>query len=269
MTHYEMFRACFPYLDTAEGAFERMADVAGGRLMEDWEGETLRGFALMRENELRLLCVAPEYQRRGVGSSLLSKAEEYAKSQGAAEIVVGGHSRLFLGAPEEAKGFFLKKGYALGERYEEMKGDLTRFSVHDFSLPVPENVRFGWYKGDLAALHQAVRAVDPDWTAYFGQDSPTFCAFADGEIASFCNAEMWENCLLSNGKNKVGAPGCVGTPPAYRRKGIGLKMVALACEELKKQGADACFIHYTGVGHWYAKLGFQTFLSWYRCKKTL
>ena len=84
-----------------------------------------------------------------------------------------------------------------------------------------------------------------------------------------CNAEIWTNCLLSNGKNKVGAPGCVGTVPRFRRKGIGLKMVAMACEELKKQGCDTCFIHYTGVGHWYAKLGFQTFLTWYFCKKRL
>ena len=156
-----------------------------------------------------------------------------------------------------------------GEGFEEMKGDLSRFRMEDHDLPVPPGTRFGWYSGPLEPLHEAVAAVDPDWVKYFGADSPVYCATLEGEIASFCNAEIWTNCLLSNGKNKVGAPGCVGTVPRFRRKGIGLKMVAMACEELKKQGCDTCFIHYTGVGHWYARLGFQTFLTWYFCKKRL
>jgi len=67
----------------------------------------------------------------------------------------------------------------------------------------------------------------------------------------------------------VGVPGCVGTVPRFRRQGIGLKMVALACEELRKMGCDTGFIHYTGVAHWYARLGFQTFLTEYFMHKAI
>ena len=270
MEHYEIFKACFPELDNTEAAFARMVKITAENLLEYRENGRLIGYAVAESGALRLLCVLPERQKQGIGSLLLRQAEDKAWQAGAEKMTVGGSdSRLFPGMPEQAKGFFEKHGYTVGDGYEEMKGDLTRFRADDFDLPVPQGVRFGWYHGSLEPLHKAVAEVDPDWVKYYGENSPTYCAMLDGEIASFCNAEIWENCLASNGKNKVGAPGCVGTVPKYRRMGIGLKMVALACEELKNQRCDTCFIHYTGVGRWYARLGFQTFLTWYFCEKRL
>ncbi len=271
MTYYQVFTACFPELDISRDAFAHRMNLHAQTVLEHRENGQLAGFAMVEKDALRLLCVLPEYQGRGIGSALVRRAESVALSSGAETLTVGGTSpsRLLIGAPEKSVGFFEKHGYAAGECYEEMKGDLSAFRAADYCLPVPEGVSFGWYHGDLAALHKAVAAVDEDWIQYFGPGSPTFCAMMDGEIASFCNVDIWENCLLSNGKNKVGAPGCVGTVPKFRRKGIGLKMVALACEELKKQGCDTCYIHYTGVGRWYARLGMETFFAWRFCKKRL
>ena len=270
MQHYEIFTACFPELDLSKEVFERLSKITPENLMEYRENDRLIGYAVADAGALRLLCVLPAYQKRGIGSRLLCWAEERARQAGAEEMAVGGAgSRLLPGMPEKARGFFEKHGYTVGEVYEEMKGDLASFRAADHDLPVPTGVSFGWYHGPLETLHEAVAAVDESWVQYFGADSPTFCATVGGEIASFCNVDVWEYCLLSNGKNKVGAPGCVGTVPKFRKKGIGLKMVALACEELKKQGCDTCFIHYTGVGRWYARLGIKTFLSWHFCKKQL
>ncbi len=270
MEHYEIFKVCFPELDISEAAFRHMVRLAGENLLEYREGGRLLGYAVTEKDALRILCVLPEFQNRGVGSRLLRQAEERARQAGAEKMTVGGgESRLFPGMPDKARGFFEKNGYTVGGGYEEMKGDLTSFRASDYDLPVPPDVSFGWYRGPLDALREAVAAVDETWVQYFGADSPTYCAMQNGEIASFCNVDVWENCLLSNGKNKVGAPGCVGTVPKFRKKGIGLKMVALACEELRKQGCDTCFIHYTGVGRWYARLGIQTFLAWHFCEKRL
>ena len=270
MGHYAVFRACFPELDLSEAAFQHMAKMTEENLLEHRENGRLTAYAITENGALGLLCVLPAYQRRGVGSDLLRQAEDKARQAGAEKMTVGGRdSRLFPGMPEKARGFFEKHGYTVGDGYEEMKGDLTGFRVVDHDLPVPPGVSFGWYSGPIDPLHEAVAEVDPDWVKYYGPDSPTYCAMLNGEIASFCNADIWENCLVSNGKNKVGAPGCVGTVPRFRRKGIGLKMVAMACEELKKQGCDTCFIHYTGVGHWYARLGIQNILTWHFCEKRL
>ena len=270
MEHYEIFTACFPELELSEDVFDRLAKITPENVLEYRDNSRLTGYAVAENGNLRLLCVLPAYQKQGIGSRLLHRAEEKARHEGAEKMTVGGAgSRLFPGMPVQARGFFEKRGYTVGAGYEEMKGDLASFHAADYDLPVPPGVSFGWYHGTPEALREAVAAVDETWVQYFGPDSPTYCAMADGEIASFCNVDVWEDCLLSNGKNKVGAPGCVGTVPQFRKKGIGLKMVALACEELKKQGCDTCFIHYTGVGRWYARLGIQTFLTWHCCEKRL
>ena len=44
----------------------------------------------------------------------------------------------------------------------------------------------------------------------------------------------------------------------------GLRMVQLATEELKRMGYDLSYIHYTSVGHWYARLGYETVVRWNR-----
>ena len=46
------------------------------------------------------------------------------------------------------------------------------------------------------------------------------------------------------------------------RKQRTLKMVQLATGRLKDMGYDLSYIHYTAVGHWYARLGYQTLVKW-------
>ena len=49
-----------------------------------------------------------------------------------------------------------------------------------------------------------------------------------------------------------------------RAKGIGLRMVQSATAMLAAEGYDIGYIHYTGVGPWYARLGYRTVLRWNR-----
>ena len=143
------------------------------------------------------------------------------------------------------------------------------FRVSDFSLPVPDGVTFDWYDGDENALLRAVGEVEEDWVAYFDGAKHVYCATLGGEIASFCLVDEESECLLSDGKSKVGVVGCVGTVPRFRRRGIGLRMVAHASEILRDLHCDLCFIHYTEVAHWYEKLGYKTFLKQVFAKKDL
>ncbi len=63
---------------------------------------------------------------------------------------------------------------------------------------------------------------------------------------------------------KVGGPGCVGTIPEYRDKGIGLTMVKHVTRILKEEGYDYSYIHYTSEASWYEKLGYKTSIRWNR-----
>lgn len=128
-------------------------------------------------------------------------------------------------------------------------------------VPCPEHITFGFYKGDAETLQAAVREVDEDWAQWFGKTDRVFCAFDGEKVAAFCILDEFGE---ADGL-KVGAPGCVGTVPAFRRRGIGLRMVQLATTILQEEGYDLSWIHYTHVGHWYAKLGYQTVVKW-NCK---
>ena len=60
----------------------------------------------------------------------------------------------------------------------------------------------------------------------------------------------------------IGGPGCVGTLPAWRKKGIGLEMVRRATEIFAREGYDVSWIHWTHLEQWYQKLGYKTALRW-------
>ena len=123
-----------------------------------------------------------------------------------------------------------------------------------------EGITFGEYRGGIEALRDAVRRVDEDWVKYFYEGSRYFCAFDGNRIAAFCILED----MGRYGNLHISGPGCVGTIPEYRRRGIGLEMVRMATEVLRKEGFDLSWIHYTHLEHWYSRLGYRTVLHWNR-----
>ncbi len=128
-------------------------------------------------------------------------------------------------------------------------------------LPSPEGVRYGIWEGDRDALIGAVRKVIPAWVPIFETGkTPVLCGLDDGQIRSFCMLEH----MRSYRDLRIAGPGCVGTVPEARGRGIGLRMVQLATEHFRAEGFDLSYIHYTGVALWYAKLGYRTVLTWNR-----
>ena len=140
--------------------------------------------------------------------------------------------------------------------FSELILDLHAF-VPD-PLPAPDGITFGLYEGSLEALHEAVRLVDEDWVQYFGSGSSVFCAMAGEQLVSFC---ILDDMGTHQGR-RISGPGCVGTIPAFRQRGVGLKLVQLATEHLKRQGYDLSWIHYTHLAPWYSRLGYETVVRW-------
>ena len=122
----------------------------------------------------------------------------------------------------------------------------------------PEGITFGVFRGDYAQLQAAVGQVDEDWVKYFPEGTRVFCAFDGDAAASFCILSDWG----VHGGLRIGGPGCVGTVPAYRGKGIGLEMVRLATEAQREEGYSLSWIHYTHLEKWYSRLGYRTVLRW-------
>ncbi|MCM1308889.1 MAG: GNAT family N-acetyltransferase [Butyrivibrio sp.] len=148
----------------------------------------------------------------------------------------------------------MPENWVFTELLMDLRKDLPKAVTPDS----PNGITFGEYHGELAALRNAVSMVDEDWVRYFNEGDRFYCAFAGETIAAFCG-------LADMGRIRgfhIGDPGCVGTVPEFRRRGIGLEMVRLATETLKRDGYDLSWIHYTHLADWYMKLGYKPILCW-------
>ncbi len=139
---------------------------------------------------------------------------------------------------------------------------LQEFDPHSYSKELPPSVTFGFYEGPQDDLHEAIRHVNPNWVEFFKEDSRVYCGRENGKIICFCIIEDFGEHVVNGMKWKIGGPGCVGTLPECRGRGIGLTMVRNVTTILRDEFYDYSYIHFTGVAHWYARLGYKTILKW-------
>lgn len=142
--------------------------------------------------------------------------------------------------------------------FAELIMDLRRSAPEPVPYPCPDHITFGEYRGEREKILEAVSRIDEEWVRYFREGNRVFCAFDGDTIASFCILEDWG----MQDDLRIGGPGCVGTLPEYRKKGIGLEMVRRATNMLAEEGFDISWIHYTHLRHWYERLGYETVLRW-------
>lgn len=162
-------------------------------------------------------------------------------------------------------GFFDRdyvKRVADDEPASEMFMGLENMDACNYEKTFPENITFGYYEGDMEELKDAVEKVIPHWIPLFTENSRVYCGYVDGKIASFCMIDDFGEHIIYGRKCRIGGPGCVGTLPEYRDRGIGLTMVRNVTGILKEELYDYSYIHYTYETAWYAKLGYRTVLRW-------
>ena len=139
---------------------------------------------------------------------------------------------------------------------------VDEFEPDIYHKKLDEHISFGCFEGDLADLKKEVAKVVEDWVDFYNGKHRAYCGYVDGKIASFCLIEDMGEHVINGCKIKVGGPGCVGTLPAYRDKGIGLTMVKKVTQILKNEGYDCSYIHFTGVPSWYEKIGYKSSVKW-------
>lgn len=145
---------------------------------------------------------------------------------------------------------------------DEMILLLNEFDLHKYDKNLEDNISFGFYEGDLDDLRKKVEKVVQYWAQSHNGMHRMYCGFIDGKVVSFCLVEDKGTHNIGGRELKIGGPGCVGTLPEYRNKGIGLTMVKHVTQILKQEGYDYSYIHFTGVAPWYEKLGYKTSVKW-------
>lgn len=260
--YFNIFSSCFPNMELSCKRFFDLLCKEKCIYFEEKDSDEICAFSIVEDFAIRLICVVPSKQKQGIGTKLISNIEKYASDKGFEKIITGGvSSRLFIGATTESWGFFEKLGFISIGGCDEMLLKLPEFQMDKLDLHGSDSAEYGWFDGDLEDIRSAVSLVEESWTQYFTNPENIYVAKVNDEIASFCLVDL--NCqnYLTDKHGKIGMPGCVGTVPKFRDRGIGIEMVARATDYLKKQGMDVSFIYFTGVPKWYEKIGYKTFLS--------
>ncbi|HEV2258539.1 MAG TPA: GNAT family N-acetyltransferase [Streptosporangiaceae bacterium] len=180
----------------------------------------------------------------------------------------GAGSYFWPGVPEDAPdgwAFLHAHGFEPTGEMADLLADIARFRPPGWVLSrAGGGVRFELAgKGDTAQVIALQERHFPGWTAVYEHQltlpGTLLVARADGQIVGTCTVEgpaeydfLWRALV----QGAVGAFGCVGVDPAARQHGIGLAMVARACDLLSARGAEVCYCAYTYLEDWYAQLGF-------------
>ena len=260
--HCLVLAECYPQFGMTSDTFEYILIRDDTRVIEHRKDGELLGFAVTEKNAVRLICVSPKARCRGIGRELMSRAEAQIRAEGFTEALTGGVSSKFLiGADKNSWGFFEKLGYTEVGSCDEMLLRLDGYTFSEENFRGHKTAEYGFYHGDVQTLREAVAKVDEDWVQYFDGDSRVYCAMSGGELASFCLVSTDVRNYLSDAYGRVGMPGCVGTVPKFRNKGIAIEMIARVTQILKEEGQDISFIFFTGVADWYRKLGYEVFMT--------
>ncbi|MDR0986293.1 MAG: GNAT family N-acetyltransferase [Ruminococcus sp.] len=216
-----------------------------------------KAFAVYQNYALLLLCVGKDYRHLGIGTRLLKIVEKEIFREH--EKVVLGHSDTHYLYPgvygENAVSFFKKLGYEYS------------WNAYDMLLDVDNNVwenapgydggdfEFRYRKDDeTRAVKIAGDEIDGWGDAYA---SANRCLVAvkkkSGEIAGAIIID--EDNLYNLSLPDAGGFGCVGVRERYRKFGLGMRLCKEALKILSEMGIKRCFIGYTDLVSWYAKLG--------------
>lgn len=260
--YYELYQRCFPDYPTTPETFQSILRPDLAHVIVHTVEDRLVGYVMVHDNSIPLLCVDEDYRGRGIGSTLLTKAERTISALGRHKAVLGcGPHYLLQGVPDgPAVDFFQHRGYAAGWTSINMELDLASFDPASLAIPpAPEGLTFRLAeKSDIPALLKAVEAAEPGWVSIFADcTDPILLAGLDGEIAGFEILSPDGGHFTRPGQ-RIGSVGCVGVVPDMRERGIGMAMVAEGCSWLKSKNCTQIELRYTWLESWYGKLGFRT-----------
>ena len=224
------------------------------------------------------LLVAPNWQRRGIGTALYNTALEQFKAEGVRHIQVGGGwPRFWPGVPANLPAglaFFQEQGWNFDHTVYDIVQDLRRYKTPPYihSRMVKEQVSFE------VATHETIDEVlafemreFPGWVDHFqrvagvgdysdivmarditGEVVAALATYSKLSHPSRCDV-LWQPLL----NRYTGAIGSVGVAEVERGRGIGLGLVAWASELLRDQGLASCYIDWVFLTEFYAKLGYE------------
>ncbi len=294
-----LFRRNFPFIVREEATVQRILENKDCKVIEKRnERNTLIGATVIHSNTLLMLCVDKEYRKRGIGSELLSKAEQNIKEAGYEEVTVGaGYDYLMPGVPtskryvaavneclyegvdDSASEFFEKRGYIHSWDCNcfDMRFPLSEFTKDEYKVGDTIDgicYRFATER-DTQGVWKCTDAACEEFTQYYkneelyrgdGAQNPKVLLATDGEEVV---GTLFVN-LETEGVG-IGSVGCTTVKPSHQGRHIGVNMVTVGTKYLKDAGMKEAYLGYTysGLDYMYGYAGYKVCIYYMMAKKQL
>jgi ribosomal protein S18 acetylase RimI-like enzyme len=294
-----LFRRNFPFVVREEATVQEILENKECKIIEKRNARNeVVGAAVLHDNTILMLCVDKEYRNRGIGSELLSAAEEAIKADGFNEVTVGAgydylmpgvptskryvdavNEKLYDGIDETASAFFEKRGYTHSWDCNcfDMRFPLTEFSKEEYK--VGDTVDGICYRfateTDAPKVWECTDAAYEEFTQYYknmelyrgeGKQNPKVLIATD-------NDEVVETLFvnLETEGEGLGSVGCTTVKPSHRGRHIGVNMVTIGTKYLKDAGMREAYLGYTytGLDHMYGYAGYKICIYYMMAKKVL
>ncbi|MFD2750421.1 GNAT family N-acetyltransferase [Virgibacillus siamensis] len=229
---------------------------------------------------IQTILVDKTYRLKGIGTALLSIAENELKQNNAHRIRLGGDPwHYFPGIPQSSSDlekWFTSKGYSkTGIEFDLINHPSTLYSI---SFNVNKDVHFSLLQNDekedlLSFLKECFPGRwEYEAFKYFesGGSGRGFVVLKKSErIIGFCRINDRDAPLIAQNvywdplfNQKVGGIGPLGIDPNEQKKGYGIEIVKAAISFLQKRSIDTFIIDWTSLTAFYAKLGFDKWKSY-------
>ena len=236
------------------------------------------------------LCVHPNFQRRGLATQLLARAEEHLTARDSRLSATYFPHHFLPGIPTDcaaALQFFAKNGYEIASHESvDLKRDLSDFQLSPRVLAaLAENptveIRPSREDESDAIIEMVTREFPGGWpyttAQHFARDdkaSDVIIAVENGEVIGFCLTADFRSRWLLPGVywhellgEKYGGLGPIGIAKKHRKRGLGLALCAVAVQDLKNRGVETMAIDWTGLVDFYGALGFKVWKSYVAASK--
>lgn len=224
------------------------------------------------------LCVHPDYQRRGIGSELLERAEAHLRAGGSPLTTLYYPHHLLPGIPSTSTAaveLFRKRGYSGFTECVDLWRDLNSYELPARVLQAMEQnptveIRPARDDEAEAIVAMVTREFPGGWVystrSHFARGGPAaeiIVAAEASEIIGFCHTADWRSKWLLPSTywfpqlgERWGGLGPVGLAKAHRKRGLGLALTAVAVLDLKQRGVLRMGIDWTNLVDFYGLLGF-------------
>lgn len=272
---YRIFAECFPFISMSEEIFFRKISYSDNKLFIRYSEGIPYAFSVVNENTIVLICVHPDHQNHGTGSSLLRESEDYIISCGYHEAVLGrGKNRFFFGAVIDtfSHRFFEHRGYFAVNGCLSMFMDLSDFNYDELSrrYPCSSEIQIFFCPDKMKQqLIKSVAEVEPRWVSKYSDHTKVLVAADGDEVAAFVLLNDNAETPATAEGFRTGMPEYIGVTEKYRRKHIGTALMLKAAEFFRSAGCNDVYIEYTSEDTWYSRIGFEDYLWYWMGKKSL